>query len=62
MSDEQVAALRSAMIEGALLREKFPAAASGSFITVDDKSTAKSLELVRENAPKALPPGEITNE
>jgi hypothetical protein len=57
LSDEQVAALRSAVLEAASLREKFQAAAVGSFVTVTDQSTSRSLDLVKERAPLALPPG-----
>jgi hypothetical protein len=57
LSDDQVAALRRAMIEAANLRDKFSAAAEGSFVTVTDSATARSLDLVKERAPLALPPG-----
>jgi hypothetical protein len=57
LSDEQVAALRTAVLEAATLRDKFPSAAQGSYVTVTDQSTARSLDLVKERAPLALPPG-----
>lgn len=57
LSEDQIATLRRGMIEAAALREKFAEAANGSYITVDDSSTAKSLDLVKERAPLALPPG-----
>lgn len=57
LSEDQVAALRRGMIEAAALRDKFAKAAEGSFVTVTDANTARSLDLVKERAPLALPPG-----
>lgn len=57
LTEDQVAALRRGMIEAAALRDKFANAAVGSYVTVNDQSTARSLDLVKERAPLALPPG-----
>lgn len=57
LTEDQVAVLRRTMIEAAAHREKFSAAANGSYVTVNDADTARSLDLVKERAPLALPPG-----
>lgn len=57
LTEDQVAALRRGMIEAAALRDKYARAAEGSFVTVNDQATARSLDLVKERAPLALPPG-----
>jgi len=57
LSEEQVATLRRGMIEAAAMRDKFAQAAQGSYVTVSDATTARSLDLVKERAPLALPPG-----
>lgn len=62
LTEDQIATLRRGMIEAAALRDKFQQAAEGSFVTVSDSSTARSLDLVKERAPLALPPGGETTE
>jgi len=58
LSDDQVHALRRSLIEAAELRARFPAAAEGSYVTVSDATTARSLDLVKERDPlMALPSG-----
>lgn len=57
LSEDQLAELRRAMLMASNLKEKFPAAAAGSFVTVSDAGTARSLDLVKERAPLALPAG-----
>lgn len=61
LSDEHVLAMRNAILEAAGMKEKYAQAASGTFVTVDDKSTARSLDLVKERAPLALPGGNVSD-
>lgn len=57
LTDTQVASLRDAMLEAAAMKEKFASAAQGNYVTVSDAGTARSLDLVKERAPLALPSG-----
>lgn len=56
MSPEDVLRLRAAMLDGAQNKILYAEAAEGNFVKVNDESTVRSLELVKENSPS--PEGE----
>lgn len=58
LTEDAVASLRRSILEAAALRERFVEAAEGNYVTVSDASTARSLDLVKERAPRSLPSGE----